>query len=152
MNNHAIHYIIRFLLGEDISEEIVAAIGYTNNSKHYDRYSIVIIPSGFFTNHIYGTASSLPELPLQEIEGTPLLFGSPLVEQIGDTLVIHADIIASTYFLITRYEEIIQRNYLTGQDFSTVRLSMNTVYFYANGYGNMGSAYRKFQKRYNISI
>lgn len=47
MNNHAIHYIIRFLLGEDISEEIVAAIGYTNNSKHYDRYSIVIIPSGF---------------------------------------------------------------------------------------------------------
>lgn len=110
MNNHAIHYIIRFLLGEDISEEIVAAIGYTNNSKHYDRYSIVIIPSGFFTNHIYGTASSLPELPLQEIEGTPLLFGSPLVEQIGDTLVIHADIIASTYFLITRYEEIIQRN------------------------------------------
>ena len=127
MNNHAIHYIIRFLLGEDISEEIVAAIGYTNNSKHYDRYSIVIIPSGFFTNHIYGTASSLPELPLQEIEGTPLLFGSPLVEQIGDTLVI-------------------------GQDFSIVQSLMNTVYFYANGYGNMDSAYRKFQKRYNISI
>ena len=110
MNNHAIHYIIRFLLGEDISEEIVAAIGYTNNSKHFERYSIVIIPSGFFTNHTYGTTSSLPELPLQEIEGTPLLFGSPLVEQVGGTLVIHADIIASTYFLITRYEEIIQRN------------------------------------------
>lgn len=110
MNNHAIHYIIRFLLGEDISEEIVAAIGYTNNSKHIERYSIVIIPSGFFTNHTYGTTSSLPELPLQEIEGTPLLFGSPLVEQVGGTLVIHADIIASTYFLITRYEEIIQRN------------------------------------------
>lgn len=110
MNNHAIHYIIRFLLGEDISEEIVAAIGYTNNSKHFERYSIVIIPSGFFTNHTYGTTSSLPELPLQEIEGTPLLFGSPLVEQVGGTLAIHADIIASTYFLITRYEEIIQRN------------------------------------------
>ena len=110
MNNHAIHYIIRFLLGGDISEEIVAAIGYTNNSKHFERYSIVIIPSGFFTNHTYGTTSSLPELPLQEIEGTPLLFGSPLVEQVGGTLVIHADIIASTYFLITRYEEIIQRN------------------------------------------
>ena len=99
MNNHAIHYIIRFLLGKDISEEIVAAIGYTNNKANIMTvYSIVIIPSGFFTNHIYGTASSLPELPLQEIEGTPLLFGSPLVEQIGDTLVIHADIIASTYF------------------------------------------------------
>lgn len=110
MNNHALHYIIRFLLGEDIPGEIVAAIGYTNNIKHFERYSIVIIPSGFFSSRVYGTASSLPELPLQEIEGTPLLFGSPLVELVGETLVIHADIIASTYFLITRYEEIIQRN------------------------------------------
>ena len=69
MNNHALHYIIRFLLGEDIPGEIVAAIGYTNNIKHFERYSIVIIPSGFFSSRVYGTASSLPELPLQEIEG-----------------------------------------------------------------------------------
>lgn len=110
MSNHALHYIIRFLLGEDISEEIVATIGYTNDVTHFERYSIVIIPSGFFSDPIYGTASSLPQLPLPEIEGTPLLFGSPLMESVGETLVIHADIIASTYFLITRYEEIIQRN------------------------------------------
>lgn len=109
MRNRALHYIIRFLLGDDVSEEIVAAIGYTNNSKLYDRYSLVIVPSGFFDNHTYGTLSSLPELPLQEIEGTPLLFGTPLIKQKNDTLVVHADIIASTYFLITRYEEIIQR-------------------------------------------
>lgn len=110
MNDRTLHYIIRFLLGEDISGEIVAAIGYTDNRKLYDRYSIVIVPSGFFNNPVYGTAASLPELPLPEIEGIPLLFGSPLIEQAGDTMVIHADIIASTYFLITRYEEIIQRN------------------------------------------
>lgn len=109
MNNRTIHYIIRFLLGEDVPEEIVAATGYTCNSRQFDRYSIVIIPSGFFKNHVYGTAASLPELPLQEIEGTPLLFGTPKVELVRDTLVIHADLIASTYFLITRYEEIIQR-------------------------------------------
>ena len=110
MNDRTIHYIIRFLLGEDISGGVIAAVGYTADRKLYDRYSIVIVPSGFFNNQIYGTAASLPELPLQEIEGTPLLFGSPQIELVGDTLVIHADIIASTYFLITRYEEIIQRN------------------------------------------
>lgn len=110
MNDRTLYYIIRFLLGEDISGEVMAAIGYTANRKLYDRYSIVFVPSGFFNNHIYGTTASLPELPLQEIEGTPLLFGTPKIEQVGDTLVIHADIIASTYFLITRYEEIIQRN------------------------------------------
>lgn len=110
MNDRTLYYIIRFLLGEDISGDVMAAIGYTANRKLYDRYSIVFVPSGFFNNHIYGTTASLPELPLQEIEGTPLLFGTPKIEQVGDTLVIHADIIASTYFLITRYEEIIQRN------------------------------------------
>lgn len=110
MKNRSLHYIIRFLLGEDIPGEIVAAVGYTSNSKQYDRYSIVIVPSGFFKNHTYGTTASLPELPLQEIEGTPLLFGTPKIEMVRDTLVIHADLIASTYFLITRYEEIIQRN------------------------------------------
>ena len=110
MNDRTLHYIIRFLLGEDISGRVIAAIGYTANRKLYDRYSIVIVPSGFFNNHIYGTSASLPELPLQEIEGTPLLFGTPQIEQVGDTMVIHADIVASTYFLITRYEEIIQRN------------------------------------------
>lgn len=110
MNNRTLHYIIRFLLGEDIPEEIVAAVGYTCNSRQFDKYSIVIVPSGFFKNHVYGTADSIPELPLQEIEGTPLLFGTPKVEMVRDTLVIHADLIASTFFLITRYEEIIQRN------------------------------------------
>lgn len=110
MNDRTLHYIIRFLLGEDISGRIISTIGYTTNRKLYDRYSIVIVPSGFFNNQIYGTTASLPELPLQEIEGTPLLFGTPQIEQVGDTMVIHADIIASTYFLITRYEEITQRN------------------------------------------
>lgn len=110
MNDRTLHYIIRFLLGDDISEEVVAAIGYTDNPKLYGRYSIIFVPSGFFNDHIYGTPASLPELPLQEIEGTPLLFGTPEVKQKGDTLFIYADIIASTYFLISRYEEIIQRN------------------------------------------
>ncbi len=110
MKHPALQYIIHFLLGENIPEELVSTIGYTSNRKHFDQYSAVIIPSGFFANHCYGTAASMPQLPLQEIEGVPLLFGSPKIEMEGDTLVIHADLIASTYFLITRYEELIQRS------------------------------------------
>jgi hypothetical protein len=54
--------------------------------------------------------TSLPVLPLAEIEGTPLLFGKPTVEKRGNVLVVHADIIASAYFLLTRYEELIRRD------------------------------------------
>lgn len=52
----------------------------------------------------------MPKLPLEEIEGVPLLFGSSKTEWQGDTWVVHADIIASAYFLLTRYEEIRKRN------------------------------------------
>ena len=110
MDNHTLHYIIRFLLGEDIPEEVVAAIGYTNNPMQYGHYHIIIVPSNFFQEQIYGTKASFPQLPLQEIEGIPILFGKPIIEKKKDTIIIHADIIASTYFLITRYEEFVQRN------------------------------------------
>lgn len=108
--NKVLHYIIRFLAGNDIPGELVSRIGYTNNRNRFDRYSIVIIPSGFFDEQTYGKASSLPTLPLQELEGVPVLFGSPQIEQVDNTCVIHADLVASTYFLITRYEEMIRRN------------------------------------------
>lgn len=109
MNEKIVQYIIRFLLGEDISGSITATIGYTADRTLFPRYNIVIIPSGFFAPSQYGHPSSLPLLPLQEIEGVPLLFGSSQTETVGATLVIHADIIASTYFLISRYEEMICR-------------------------------------------
>ena len=91
MNSRTLHYIIRFLLGDDVPEDIVSSVGYTANRGLFERYSIVVIPSGFFSNHVYGTPASLPELPLQEIEGTPLLFGTPEVEQVDDTLVTSTD-------------------------------------------------------------
>lgn len=109
INNRTLHYIIRFLFGEDIPEGFITTVGYTNNRDLFERYNVVFIPSAFFSENVYGTEASLPTLPLQEIEGVPILFGTPEVESIDGTLVIHADLIASTYFLISRYEEIIQR-------------------------------------------
>ena len=110
MKNRTLHYLNRFLVGEDAPSEIVESIGYTNDPNRFDKYNVVIIPSGFFDEHIYGTQASMPQLPLREVQGIPLLFGSPKEEWMGDTWVVHADIIASTYFLVSRYEEMMRRD------------------------------------------
>ena len=105
-----ISYLIKFLIGGDRAGELSSLVGYTNDVNKFSQYHVVIIPSPFFRDEIYGTDRSMPDLPLEEIEGVPLLFGSPKTEWHGDTWVVHADILASAYFLITRYEELRKRN------------------------------------------
>lgn len=107
-NSSCISYIIRFLLnGED--EALVSQVGYTHDPKKFTDYKVVIIPSPFFNDEVYLTEASLPTLPLNEIEQTPLLFGEPRIERQADTLIVYADIIASSYFLLSRYEEVMKR-------------------------------------------
>ncbi|HEY5535043.1 MAG TPA: hypothetical protein VIL99_08945, partial [Ignavibacteria bacterium] len=108
--NEIIDYILRFLLGETVSPKIIAKVGYTANPKEFRRYKLVILPSAFFSDGIYGTPESLPHLPLQIWEEAPILFGDSTVEEVGKTRILHADLIASTYFLISRYEEIVRRD------------------------------------------
>jgi len=105
-----ISYITKFLIGGEKADVLASLVGYTSDPNKFSRYRVVIIPSPFFRDEVYGTAESMPKLPLEEIEGVPLLFGSPKIEWQGDTWVVHADIIASAYFLLTRYEEIRKRN------------------------------------------
>jgi len=105
-----IHYILLFLLGEDISEDLLSQVGYTDDPKEYYQYKLVISPSTFFNTGIYGTQESIPQLPLQIWEESPILFGDPLVEQVENTRVLHSDLIASTYFLISRYEEMVRKD------------------------------------------
>ena len=71
--------------------------------------ALYIAPSGFFGSG-YGTSDSLTLNPLYCIEGVPLLFGAPSVERMGNALVVKADIVASAYFLLTRYEEWVRRD------------------------------------------
>jgi len=104
--NEIISYIIQFLLNSN-SSEVQKAVGYTSDEAEFHRYKVVIYPSDFFNQDIYGTKKSLPKLPLANFEETPVLFGEPKVERKGDTIILYADIIASTYFLISRYEEMI---------------------------------------------
>lgn len=108
--NQTIYYIIRFLLGVDRAGAYSSLIGYTSDVRLFHKYKVVIVPSGFFQSSVYGTPESLPQLPLKEIEGIPLLFGTPKEECFEETWVIYADIIASSYFLLSRYEEIQKRD------------------------------------------
>jgi hypothetical protein len=64
---------------------------------------IVIVPS---VRDFMITA--VPIVPLQLIDGVPFLFGSPEVEKKDGKLVVYADIIASSFFLLSRYEEILK--------------------------------------------
>lgn len=108
--NDIVRYIIQFLLGDETPAEMLDTIGYTSDESAFPNYKIVIYPSVFFDEEVYGTSASIPVLPLQQIEDTPILFGRPLVEEKGDVLIIYADLVASSYFLLSRYEEIVRRN------------------------------------------
>ena len=113
-------YLIDFLVGslwvqsegDDRFQRRFEAIGYTDDPEQMKLYPIVIIPSGFFKMDVYGTEESMPTLPLKTWRGIPLLFGEPRVEWSADgsQLIIYADLLASTYFLISRYEEMYRRS------------------------------------------
>ena len=103
-------YIIRFLLGSKADDGLCSLIGYTSDKTLFSKYKIVILPSVFFNTEIYNTEKSLPKLPLPLWEDVPLIYGQPEIERTGNTCILHADMIASSFFMISRYEEIIRRN------------------------------------------
>lgn len=100
-------YIIRFLL-KDENVHLIGKIGYTSDENEYHKYDVIIKPSGFFDADRYGTAKTLPTLPLQEYNDIPVLFGGTNVERKNGQTITNADFIASAYFLLSRYEEMIR--------------------------------------------
>lgn len=103
-NKEVIQYILSVLIG-------------TDNYNHYITYSkeknsdakIIIMESGFFDEGIYLTEKSIPKMPLKKWHDIPLLFGADIEERTNENVIIHADIIASAFFLMSRYEELINR-------------------------------------------
>ncbi|MDR1336017.1 MAG: polysaccharide deacetylase family protein [Tannerella sp.] len=102
-------YLVRFLLGDHVPEEVAARVGYTSDADLFTQYRIVMIPSGFFDDAAFGRADSVPALPLQQVEDVPLLFGQPSVSRVGETLLVRADLLAGAFFLLSRYEETVRR-------------------------------------------
>ncbi|MDR1793643.1 MAG: polysaccharide deacetylase family protein [Bacteroidales bacterium] len=101
-----VEYILRFLLGDvaDV-DKYLSLIGYLSDNQQFCNYKIIIQPCGFFEDDNYGKME--PQLPLQTIENVPLLFGESKISQSDNLLIINADIVASSYFLLSRYEEYI---------------------------------------------
>ncbi len=102
-------HIIGILLGKENTQHL-DSVGYTADKSCFANYKLVIIPSNFTDDDVYLTPQSLPSLPLPKWEGIPLVFGESKIEKFGDTVVLHADIVASSFFLISRYEEIVRKD------------------------------------------
>lgn len=112
-----ISYSLSVLLGSNGAgaSSLTDVIHYGKPENATASAKIILAASGFFDDGVYGTNKSIPDLPLQDIEGIPLLFGRPEVVWETDSdgvrrLVVYADIVASAYFLLTRYEEFVRRN------------------------------------------
>ncbi len=101
-------YIISYLLHHN--PQLVSLVGYGAFCLGNSEYKVVILPSSFFCDTTYGEPTSMPTLPLKQLGNTPLLYGEPLIEQQNGQVVVHADIIASSFFLMSRYEEMVFSN------------------------------------------
>lgn len=112
-------YLIDFLIGpvylQGVGEERYHRrfdlIGYTSDPEEMKQYPIVIIPSRFFERSVYGTPEAYPQSPLGSWHGIPILFGSPQEEwnEERGQLILHADLLASSFFMLSRYEEMYYR-------------------------------------------
>lgn len=101
-----VRYAVGVLLGESDAQTFTLPrwMAYAMPEDCPRETRLLVVPSGFFGPR-YGSIDTLPRLPLPAVQGTPLLYGTPRVERRESTLVVHADVIASAYFLLTRYEE-----------------------------------------------
>lgn len=103
-----IQYIIQFLLGPQVSASVAETIAYCQPEAAEPKHKIIIRPSGFFNPEVYGTPETIPQMPLRIWEETPLIYGDERSEIIDGKLVLSADIVASSYFLLSRYEEMVR--------------------------------------------
>jgi len=120
-----ISYIIDFLSRSSVSKLGIVHYGLPENAC--DKTKIIIIPA--FNNFEIIT---LPETPFDKILETPILFGNSRIERINGKIIVYADIIVSSFFLLSRYEEILKSEC---RDKYGRFLSKDSVIF-QQGYGN----------------
>lgn len=106
VSKELISYLLDCMVGEHLPD---GWVGYTADEEEFAHYRLVFVPSGFFQDNQYGTAAAMPQEPLAQMEGLPVLFGKPLISRQQNTLVVHADLPAAAFFMLTRYEELFQK-------------------------------------------
>ena len=103
-------YVLRFLIGSN-DDSIIKYIFYGNPKDASELSKIVIVQSNFFNNGIYGTTKTIPKTPFNFLPESdiPFLFGDSKLEiDATGHIVLYADLIASAYYMLSRYEEIIK--------------------------------------------
>ena len=106
ITQNVLNYIIEFLLRNE-NKQLCKYVIYSDLPKHPQKNAVYIKPSAFFDKNIYMTENSLPNKSVSLYNETPILFGDNIVIREKEYSLLEADIIASTFFLITRYEEYI---------------------------------------------
>jgi len=88
-----LRYLISFLVCSDRAED-VSLIAYTSDPNEYRGHPLAIVP-----------APVTPNKDIIHFDGCPVFHGQPFIKRDGDTIVLHADIIATTFYLLSRYDE-----------------------------------------------
>lgn len=106
---NTIQYIISFLLYEDKALEPYVFYGKKENAINTAK--IIIMPCNFFEESEYGTIATLPKTPFGKLPDSdiPFLFGESHIEKdVDGKTVLYADLVASAYYMLSRYEEILK--------------------------------------------
>ena len=109
LNEFTEKYLIEFLLGQD-NKHLSSVIVYRRIDEIKEDDRVIIVRSKFFDEGVYMTPLSMPNVKLNSIGTTPVLFGGGQIEYKKSQVIIHGDIIASAYYLMSRYEEVIRYN------------------------------------------
>lgn len=119
MQNDFVNYLISWLLDDQLMAEQVV---YSSNPADWKGKRLAIRPSDFFNDGVFLTRQTLVEsvkhyLPsrgwidgMEDVKYIPVLFGTSALHEENGTKILDADLIASTFYLVTRYEELVNPN------------------------------------------
>lgn len=111
-----VDYLLEWLLD---SKDLASQVVYSDNPDEYKGKRLAIVPSDFFSNNVYLTQESLVKKVkyylqfrgwidgMEDNKYIPVLLGTDQIVEQDGCIVLHADIIASTFYLLTRYEELV---------------------------------------------
>jgi len=145
--NKLTFYIIDFLAGFSVSR--TGIVHYGNIKDISSDVKIVIAPA-FSKFEI----TVLPKTPLKKIDDVPILFGDSRVERRNGIMLVYADIIASSFFLLSRYEEILKPDCRDQHG----RFCAKDSIVFQQGYGNRplvdeyGMLFRKWLREVGVSV
>lgn len=105
---NAKEYIVEHLISY---KELKTFVWYGTKETAPKPAKLIIVPANFFDESVYGTKKTSPITPFRLLPDTdiPFLFGESRLEKTSDgKIILYADLVASAYFLLSRYEEIIK--------------------------------------------